>query len=121
MESRRGMGELEGEVLAQLWGSERPLTPREVRDSLGGTLAYTTVMTILGRLWEKGLAHRERRGRAYSYWPSVTEAELAAKRMRAALDKTADRDSALSRFADELSVQDAQVLRRVLRRLSPER
>lgn len=121
MESRRGMGELEGEVLAQLWGSERPLTPGEVRDSLGGTLAYTTVMTILGRLWEKGLARRERRGRAYAYWPSVTEAELAAQRMRAALDKTADRDSALSRFADELSAQDAQVLRRVLRRLSPER
>ena len=31
-------------------------TPREVKDALAGDLAYTTVMTILARLWRKGLA-----------------------------------------------------------------
>lgn len=121
MSARRGMGELEADVLGQLWAADRPLTPSEVRDALGASLAYTTVMTILGRLWQKGLAHRERSGRAYAYWPRVSEAELVARRMRAALDRTADRDKALSRFADGLSPSEARVLRRVLGRLSAEK
>ena len=121
MPARRGMGELESEVMSRLWAADGALTPAEVRDALDGTLAYTTVMTILGRLWEKGLAQRERRGRAYAYWPAVTEAELAAQRMRATLERTRDRESALARFVDELSARDARALRRILDRLSPPR
>lgn len=121
MAARRGMGELESAVMGQLWRAGRPLTASEVRDVLGGDLAYTTVMTILGRLWEKGLAQRERRGRAYAYWPSLSEADLAAKRMRATLDRTADRETTLARFADQLSAKDARALRRILGRLTPER
>lgn len=114
MAARRGMGELEAEVMSCLWGAERPITPAEVRDALGGALAYTTVMTILARLWDKGLAERERRGRAYAYSPTVSEAEAAAQRMRATLERTSDRETALARFVDELSAQDARALRRIL-------
>jgi len=111
------MGELESAVLAQLWAAGEPLTPAGVRDGLGDELAYTTVMTILARLWEKGLLRRERRGRAFAYWPSVSEAELAAQRMRATLDRTTDREKALASFVDELSVKDERALRRILGRL----
>ena len=52
---RRRSGELEGEVLAALWASAEPLVPAEVQDAVGGGLAYTTVMTILVRLHEKGV------------------------------------------------------------------
>ena len=115
--SRRGMGELESAVLGQLWAAGEPLTPAGVRDALGDELAYTTVMTILARLWEKGLLKRQRRGRAFAYWPSVSEAELAAQRMRATLDRTTDREKALASFVDELSVKDERALRRILGRL----
>lgn len=108
------MGELESDVLGQLWAAGRPLTPAEVRDGLGDDLAYTTVMTILGRLFDKGLAQRERRGRAYAYLPAVSEAALAAQRMRATLERTTDRERALARFVDELSPKDARALRRIL-------
>lgn len=111
---RRGMGELEAEVMAQLWAAAGPLKPAEVLQGLGDTLAYNTVMTILGRLWEKGLVRRERSGRAYAYWPRLSEAELAAQRMRATLERTSDREMALARFVDELSSRDARVLRRML-------
>ena len=121
MPRRRGMGELESAVMRQLWDAGRPLSPAEVRDALGGELAYTTVMTILGRLWEKGLTQRERRGRAYVYWPPVSEAELAAQRMRAALDRTADRETTLARFVEELSPNDEGVLRQLLGRLGRRR
>ncbi len=120
MTARRGMGQLESEVMRLLWDASRPITPSEVRDGLSDELAYTTVMTILGRLWEKGLAHRERQGRAYAYWPSVSEAELTAQRMRSALDRTKDREKSLARFVDDLPPKDERALRRILGRLSAE-
>lgn len=111
---RREMGELEADVLAQLWGADAPLTPSEVRDALGGGLAYTTIMTILLRLWQKGLVERERRGRAYAYRPVVTEAQLTADRMRRQLDRACDRVAALSQFVGSLSRRDERALRRIL-------
>lgn len=120
MAVRRGMGELESDVMRQLWDAGHPITPSQVREALGGGLAYTTVMTILGRLWEKGLAQRERQGRAYAYRPALSEAELTAKRMRAVLDRTNDREKSLARFVDQLSPKEACDLRQILRRLHDE-
>ena len=120
MAPRRGMGELESDVMAVLWAADGSCTPAEVRDALAADLAYTTVMTILVRLSAKGLAQRERRGRAYAYRPTMSEAEVAAQRMRATLDRTADREKALVRFVDELSPKDERVLRAILARLEGE-
>lgn len=108
------MGALEAEVLAALWSSDEALTPGEVLDVLDADLAYTTVMTILTRLWKKGLVVRAPRGRAYAYRPSLSEAELASRRMQAALDHAADRKGALSHFVGTLSPGDEGALRRIL-------
>src|SRR5215471_18289471 len=70
---RRAFGELEGQVLAALWAADRPLVPAEVLDAVGGDLAYTTVMTILVRLHDKGLIERHKAGRAYAYRPVVAK------------------------------------------------
>ena len=117
MASRRAMGELEGEVLTLLWAADAALTPADVRERLGGGIAYTTAMTILTRLWQKGLVAREPCGRAFAYHPLVTEAELAAQRMRATLDRTNDRHAALASFVGTLSKKDERALRRVLGQL----
>lgn len=77
-------------------------------------LAYTTVMTILGRLWKKGLAERQRHGRAFAYRSIVSEEELAARRMRQAFDVASDRPAVLARFVDSLPDGDAEALRRIL-------
>lgn len=39
-------------------------------------LAYTTVMTVLGRLHDKGLLDRDRAGRGYEYTPKFDEPHL---------------------------------------------
>ena len=114
MARRRAMGELEGDVLSLLWAAEEPLTPGDVNDRLDGGLAYTTAMTILSRLWQKGLVEREQRGRAYTYWPAISEAELAAQRMQATLEHTHDREGALSRFVGSLSKKDERTLRTIV-------
>lgn len=65
-------GEREAEAITVLW-RRRGGTVAEVRDDLGGRLAYTTVLTILRNLQRKGLVRRERKGRADTYCPIVTE------------------------------------------------
>lgn len=111
---RRGRGELESEVLAALWASEQPLTPLQVQQSLGASLAYNTVQTILTRLLEKGLVVREPLGRAHCYRPTQGQAELAAERMHALLDRGSDHAAVLQRFLGALDPADEAVLRRLL-------
>jgi len=108
------MGKLEAEVLGQLWAGKDAMTPGEVVDSLESPPAYTTVMTILTRLWKKGLAEREVRGRAFAYRPIFTEAEYTAQRMRTTLEGSSNRAAALSHFVGSLSKREERSLRRII-------
>jgi predicted transcriptional regulator len=111
---RRPMGALESQVLAYLWEGQRPLTPRQVLDGIDLDLAYTTVLTILTRLWKKGLAEREQHGRVYAYRPKVDEADYVASAMRRELDRARDQAAVLSRFVGKLPKKDVRLLRELL-------
>jgi predicted transcriptional regulator len=113
--ARRAPGELEAQVLAVLWKADGPLAPAEVRERLGAGLAYTTVVTILSRLHEKGVAEREKLGRSFRYRAIDDEPGLAARRMTKVLDSEPDRDSVLARFVSNLSESDEHLLRELLR------
>ena len=114
MSARRADGALEAEVLGVLWAADEPLTPGEVNEELGEELAYTTVMTILARLWKKGLAERVPQGRAYAYTAVLSESELTTKKMTQALESSTDRASVLAGFVGSLSRRDVRQLRRLL-------
>ena len=47
----------------------------EVREALGDSVAYTTVLKILQILEEKGSVRHEAEGRAYRYFPTVEPGE----------------------------------------------
>jgi predicted transcriptional regulator len=113
--SRRGAGELESEVLAALWGAERPLTTADVQHAVDRELAYNTVQTILSRLYEKGLVSRAAEGRRHLYRPNKGAEELAAEQMQALLRRGPNRQSVLQRFATSLSEEDAEALRAMLK------
>ena len=98
-----------------LWTADEPLTPDQVRRRLPGDLAYTTVMTILVRLVDKGAASRRQQGRGYEYEPRLDQAGLAAERMRSMLEAERDRAGVLSRFVEGLDAPSAAALRRALR------
>jgi len=119
-DGRRPRGTLEQEVVAVLATSARPLTPAEVRRRLGGPLAYTTVMTVLARLYDKGMATRQRSGRAFAYRAVPDLAEITARQMQRLLDAGGDRTAVLSRFVGVLSDDDEAVLAGLLRRPQPE-
>ncbi len=112
---RRPHGDLEAQVLRIVWSADEPVTPGEVLDRIDAKIAYTTAMTVLTRLWEKGLLERERDGKAYRYRPVVTEAELTAGRMQRSLQAADDREAVLSRFVETLSEDEVVTLRRLLR------
>jgi predicted transcriptional regulator len=112
-------GELEERVLDVLWEQGEAMTPAAVREQLtpgrpGRPLAYTTVMTILVRLWEKGLLDRERAGRGYTYRPRQTREERTAERMAELLDATGERSIALARFVESLTPTQREDLRRAM-------
>ena len=118
MAKRRPTGGLQAEVLAALWASHPDaVTPAEVQQDLGQTVAYSTITTILSRLRDKGLVERERRQRGFAYRPVLSEAELAAQRMQDHLDRANDREGALRRFVGGLTPKDERALRRILRKL----
>lgn len=115
--ARLGMGQLEAAVMDVLWDRGGWLTPGEVHAYLGGerTLAYTTIMTILVRLWRKDRLERQRDGRAYAYRPGQTREEWAAGRMRVALAGAGNRPGALARFLELVTPEDRAQLRRMLK------
>ena len=72
------LGELETLVMEQLW-AEAPATARDVHGRLNGAAdrqrAYTTIMTTLDRLHQKGILVRGLVGNAWMYEPKLRRAE----------------------------------------------
>ena len=79
--------ERELEVMEVLW-ERGSATVAEVRDALEDEMAYTTVLTVLRRLEEKGYVGHEEEGRAHRYHPLIQRQEA--------------RESALERLTKKL-------------------
>lgn len=112
------MRELEGRVLDILWDDPEGLLPREVHERLPSRhpLAYTTVNTVLARLWEKGVVRRRKQGRAFVYWPKESRADYSARRMNEILKTSGDHGEALASFLEAIDPKDRVQLRRMLHR-----
>jgi predicted transcriptional regulator len=74
-------------------------------------LAYTTVMTIMGRLYDRGLLVREKRGRQFIYRPSGDEGALLENMSARAVDDLLARfgTTALRQFAARLADVDPEL------------
>jgi len=69
------LGTLEREVMTLVW-THGEISVREACARLASTVAYTTVMTTLDRLFKKGLLARRKIGRAFIYHATATRDEL---------------------------------------------
>jgi predicted transcriptional regulator len=79
-------------------------------------IAYTTVMTVMGRLTDAGLLTQERSGRAYRYAAAGSREELTAATMREQLQGMGgqDRRTALLHFLDDATADEIADLRAAL-------
>jgi predicted transcriptional regulator len=110
----RGLGELGNAIVGVLSGSGGAMTPGEVRARLGGSRAYTTVMTVMARLAHRGVLVRHRRPRGYAYTVQPDPADVTAVSMHRLLDADDDRHAVLVRFVDRLSPEDERLLFQLL-------
>lgn len=115
------LGSLETAVMDVLWASPTPMTVREVLDGLPASraLAYTTVMTVLGNLHRKGMAHRSTAGRAYHYAATSSREAVAAASLREILDATDNPQGVLLHFASTATDEESDALRTALDRRGP--
>lgn len=67
--SKLGFGELEL-LIQKVIRDRRQATVRDVHESLGNNSSYTTIMTVMSRMAEKGELIREKEGKQYLYWLS---------------------------------------------------
>lgn len=116
--SRKDFGPLEGDVMDSVWRATQPVSVRAVIDDLNESrsepLAYTTVMTVMSRLAEKGALSRRKVGRGYVYEANAPDAAgIAVKGVLRSYG-----DEAVAYFVDEVKA-DPSLLRR-LRRLLDE-
>lgn len=74
------------DVMAVLW-EHGPSTVAEVRERLSDDLAYTTVLTILRTLEDKGHVGHEEEGRAYRYTPLVARGDAGTSAVRRIVGK----------------------------------
>jgi len=118
--------ELELEILKILWDAETA-TVREVRDTLAPKrdLAYTSVMTTMNIMVDKGYVTRRRTGPSYVYEPVVAEEEIMKNMVRDLVDRAFEGSASalLLQLLDdkELDADELKELRRVINRKTKER
>ncbi|MER7690159.1 BlaI/MecI/CopY family transcriptional regulator [Streptomyces sp. NPDC097610] len=113
----RPLGELEDAVMTRVWKWNRPVTVREVLEDLQQerSIAYTTVMTVLDNLHQKGWVRREAEGRAYRYEAVSTRAAYSAALMNDAWSQSDNPAAALVAFFGMMSEEQRRALRDAVR------
>jgi len=96
------------DIMSVLWQAGSG-SVAEVREALGDSVGYTTVLKLLQILEEKGAVRHESEGRAYRYFPLVAPEDAG--------------ESALTRILDKIFGGSAELLLTQLvadRKVSPE-
>lgn len=102
--------------MQRLWDWDRPVAVRDVLEDLqkSRAIAYTTVMTVLDNLHNKGFVRREKDGRAYLYAATLTREAHTARLLEQVLSESPDRGAALLHFVGHMSEDEVADLRSAL-------
>lgn len=107
--------------MTRVWQWNRPVTVREVLEDLQQerSIAYTTVMTVMDNLHQKGWVRREAEGRAYRYTAVSTRAAYSAALMNEAWSTSDNPAAALVAFFGMMSAEQREALRDAVRIVQP--
>jgi predicted transcriptional regulator len=115
--------ELEAEIMDAVWAGGEEATVRQVMEELNANSspdrAYTTFMTVMARLDDKGLLKRRREGKTDIYRPVHSREEYADLRAQAGVNQLVEQygEVALGHFARQMAELDPN-RRRQLQRLA---
>ncbi len=109
--------DLEADIMEVIWSAGRELCVHDVLDALleNREIAYTTVMTTVNRLADKGLLDRQKDGRRYLYRPRHTRDEFLAELARDIFERLPDagKDAAAAYLVDRVAESDLDELDRL--------
>jgi predicted transcriptional regulator len=102
-----------------VWAVREPISVRKLLERINrgrrAQLAYTTVMTVMSRLVDKGALRRRKQGRGYVYEAAASDAAgIAVRNVMRDFG-----DAAMAHFVDQARA-DPKALRRLRRMLSEE-
>ena len=107
---------------------KKEATVQDVKDALepNRKLAYTTVMTVMSRLAEKGMLNRRKEGRAYIYSPADSQERVAGSLLRSLIQRfyngaTASAIAHLLETEDDVDEAELEDLEELLRAKREER
>ncbi|MHB8840525.1 MAG: BlaI/MecI/CopY family transcriptional regulator [Candidatus Aquicultor sp.] len=107
--SRKVLGDLEADIMDLIWEREI-VSVREIHALLGCNreIAYTTVMTVMSRLSDKGILQKERDGKHYLYSAAITKDEFSQTMLASMIGGMKDDfgRQALAFFVDSLTEDD---------------
>ena len=108
------------DVMSVLW-DVGPATVAEVRERIADDLAYTTVLTVLRTLEQKGYVGHTGEGRAHRYRPLVQRAAAGRSAVRRLVEKVFDGspELLLTQLVSDKNLSDEELRR--LRKLLAER
>jgi predicted transcriptional regulator len=108
------------DVMSVLW-DVGPATVAEVRERIADDLAYTTILTILRTLEQKGYVGHTEDGRAHRYKPLVKREVAGRTALRRLVDKVFDGspELLLTQLVSDKNLSDEELRR--LRKLLAER
>ncbi|MEA2488128.1 MAG: hypothetical protein QOF16_1782 [Actinomycetota bacterium] len=110
------LGPLENDIMDVVW-DRGEVTVRDVHKAIGDRrqIAYTTVMTTLGRLTDKGLLDRIEDQPAHHYRAVVTREQYANSTVKSVVDWLVTRfpDPVVAYFLDRVEAEDADVIERL--------
>ena len=114
---KREFGDLENCIIQVLQNGHK-MTVKEVQQALGDKDKYTTVMTVMSRLYEKKILEREKAGNRYDYWISEMQSkpESLIKKFKSKLFgvKTANVVTYLINEANDLSLDDLEKVEKMI-------
>ena len=98
--------DLEAAIMDVVW--RKQLSSFAVSDVLAvlekkREIAYTTVMTTVARLYDKGVLTREREGKRYLYSPKLTREQFLESTAREVLDKAVGGPRAMAMLVEKVS------------------
>lgn len=107
------LGDLESEIMTWLWEqSTSEITVRQVYAAVGlakcPPLAYTTIMTVMSHLADKGLLRRRRQGKTHYYQVIQSRDEFLADAAARQVERLVANfgDLALAQFIEQLAAID---------------
>jgi predicted transcriptional regulator len=109
--------DLEADIMEIIWSAAHDVAVQDVLETLqeNREIAYTTVMTTVTRLYDKGLLKRRKDGRRYLYTPKMTRDAFLAELARDIYERlpSAGQEAAAAFLVERVAKSDLDELDRL--------